>query len=98
MNVDDICNVVRTPGGKNANGMSNRVQQVSVIAQKNLKLAIFLLHHRWRCTLDWQITGVNEDTVHLMTSQKKLRDEYKDLNMLPKINKTDMAGTMEAIK
>ena len=42
--------------------------------------------------------GVNKDTVCLMTSQKKLKDEYKDPDMLPKIDKSDMAGTMEAIK
>ena len=58
-NVDDICNVLRKQGGKNANGMPNRGHQVSVIAQENLKLATFLLHHRWRCTLYWEITGVN---------------------------------------
>ena len=51
-NVDNICNVVRKLGGKNANGVPNRGQQVSVIAQENLKLAIFQFHHRWRCTLD----------------------------------------------
>ena len=51
-NVDDICNVVRKPGGKNAHGMSNKRQHISVIAQENLKLATFLFHHRWRCTLD----------------------------------------------
>ena len=44
-NVDDICNVVRKPGGKNANRMPNRGQQVSVIAQENLNLAVFLFHH-----------------------------------------------------
>ena len=37
-NVDDICNVVRKPGGKNPDGMPDREQQVSVIAQENLKL------------------------------------------------------------
>ena len=42
--------------------------------------------------------GVNENTVHLMTGQKKLKDEYKEPNMLPKINKSDMEGTMKAIK
>ena len=31
----------------------------------------------------------------LMTGQK---EKYKDPNTLPKINKSDMAGTMEAIK
>ena len=86
---------MRKPGGKNANGMSNREQQVSVIAQVNLKLAIFLFCHSHICTLDWEITAVNEDTVHLMKGQKKLKDEYKDPNMLPKIKKSDMTGMME---
>ena len=48
-NVDVMCNVMRKPGGNNANGTPNRVQQVSVIAQENLKLVVFLVHHQWRC-------------------------------------------------
>ena len=36
--------------------------------------------------------------MHLMTGQKKFEEEYKDPNVLPKINKSDMAGTIEAIK
>ena len=44
--VNDICNVVRKPGGKKAYGAPNREQQVSVIAQEKLKLTVFLLHHR----------------------------------------------------
>ena len=43
---------MRKPGGKNADGTSNRGQQVSVIAQENLKLGTFLFHCRWRCTFD----------------------------------------------
>ena len=42
--------------------------------------------------------GVNEDTLHLMTSQKKLKDLYKDPNVLQKINKSDTAGMMEAMR
>ena len=34
-NVDDISNVTRKPGSKNANGLPNRGQQVSNIAQEN---------------------------------------------------------------
>ena len=41
---------------------------------------------------------MNEDTLCLMTGQKKLNDKYKDPDILPMINKSDMAGTMEAIK
>ena len=33
-NVDNICNVVRKPGGKNVDGMPDRGQEVSAIAQK----------------------------------------------------------------
>ena len=45
-NVDDICNVVRKPGGKNADGTPDRGQQVSMIAQEHLKLTAFLFHYR----------------------------------------------------
>ena len=85
-NVDDICNVMRKPGSKNANGMLNRGQQVSVIAQENLKLAAFLFHHRWRFTLDWKMTEIDKGTVHILAGQKKLKDGYKDPDVLPKIN------------
>ena len=97
-NNDDIFNVTRKPGGKNAHGMPNRWLQVSVMAQEKLKLVSFLFHHRWRCTLDWEVTGVHEDTVHLLAGEKKLEEKYKDPDVLPKINKSDMAWTMEAIE
>ena len=62
------------PGGKNVDGMPNRGQQVSAIAQENLEPAVFLFYYRLRCTLDLGIMGVNEDTLYLMTGQKKLKD------------------------
>ena len=94
-NVYDICHVVRKPGGKNVDGTPNRGQQVSVIAQENMKLATFLFHHWWRCTLDWEIMEVDKGTVHSLVGQMKLEEEYKDLDVLPRINKSDMAGTMD---
>ena len=39
-----------------------------------------------------------KETVYLLAGQKKIEDEYKDPNMLPKINKSYMAGTMESIQ
>ena len=44
--VHDICNVVRKSGSKSADGMPDRGQKVSIMAQENLKLAPFLFHHR----------------------------------------------------
>ena len=68
----------KKPGGKNAHGTPNRGHQVSIITQENLKLAAFLFHQRWRCTLDWEVTQMHEDTVHLLGWHKKLMDKFKD--------------------
>ena len=46
--VNDIHNVMRKHGGKNAYGMPNKGEQILVIAQEILKQAFFLFHHRWR--------------------------------------------------
>ena len=97
-NINDICNVMRKPGTTNANRMPYIRQQVLVIVHENLKLAAFLFHHRWTCTLDWEGMGVHEDIVHLLAGQKRLEDDYKDPDVLPRINKSDMAGTKEAIE
>ena len=36
--------------------------------------------------------------MHLLNGQKRLKYEHKDQNMLPKVNKADMAGTVESIE
>ena len=41
---------------------------------------------------------MHEDTVHLLARQKKLKDEYNDPDVLPKISKSDMAVTIDATK
>ena len=68
---------MKKPGGKSINGMPDMGQQVLATAQKSLKLAAFLIHHSWRCTFYWEITGVHEDKVHLLTGEKKLNNDYK---------------------
>ena len=35
--------------------------------------------------------------MHLLAEKKGFEDKYKDLNILPKVDKVDIAGTMEAI-
>ena len=95
---DDICNVIRKPGGKNADRLPNRGQQVSVIAQANLKLAAFLFPHKCRCIFHQEVTGVSEDTVHLLAGKKRLEDNNKNTDVLPKVNNTNMAELMEAIE
>ena len=96
-NIDEICNLMRKPYSKNVSGLPNMRQQVSVLA-KNSNPAAFLFHHRWRCISDREVARVDDDMVHLLAGQKSLEDDYKGPDVLPKINKSDIAGTMEAIK
>ena len=78
-NVDDICNVVKKPGSKNANRMPSIGQQVSVIAKENLKLAAFLFHQRWRSNLEWEVIRVLQDTVHLLQDRRSTKTNTKIL-------------------
>ena len=41
---------------------------------------------------------MHEETLHLPAGQKKLKDDYRDPYMLPKINESDMAEVMEAME
>ena len=68
------------------------------MVQENLKLATFLFHGRWLCTLDWKDRGVQEETVHKLAGKKKLEDEHRDPDILHKVNETNMAETKEASK
>ena len=52
----------------------------------------------WRCTFDWEMTGVQEDTFCLLPDKKRLEHNYKDLDILPKVNKAALIGTIEAIE
>ena len=58
MNIYDICNITKKPGGKNSNEMSYRGWQVPATAQENLKLAVYLFHPWGRCTFDWEVLEV----------------------------------------
>ena len=86
-NVNETCNIARKPCSKNANESPDRGQQVSVIAQEHLKLAVFLFHYQWRSTFDCLLAG-----------QKKLKNEYKDPDVPLKVNKAEIAGTTDSIK
>ena len=41
---------------------------------------------------------MHEDTVCLLVRQKKLKDDYENANVWPRINTSDMEGMMESIK
>ena len=85
-------------GGENAVWTPNRGRQVSVMAKENLMLATFLIHHRWRCIYDCEVTKVLEDAIHNLAKQRKLENEDCDQDVLPKVDKVHMEGTIEVIE
>ena len=68
---------MRKPGNKNAERTFHSGQQISAIAQETLKLTVYLFHHRWRCTFDWDVMGVCEDTIHVLAGQMRLEASMK---------------------
>ena len=63
-NVNGICNVVRKPDSKNANKMFDRGQQVSVMAQKNLKLTALLFHYKLQASIQ-NVTWLNHRSLRV---------------------------------
>ena len=59
-----------------------------------LMLATFLFHHSWNRTLDQEVKRRQEETICKLAGQKKLEDENKYPEMLSKVNKVDMVGTV----
>ena len=71
--------------------------KTTYLTQENQKIATFLFHHRWGCIFDWEVREVCEGIVNLLAGQKRLEDSNKDPDMLPKVNKADLAGMMATI-
>ena len=98
MYVNKVCNLIEKLDEKNANGTPNKWHQISVMAQKWLNGIAFLFPHQLTCTYNGEVTKVQEDTICNLSYQKKLKDEYKGPDVLPKVNKANMTGTIKDIK
>ena len=58
----------------------------------------FAVCSKAKMNLGLGIKNVLEEMAHGLTGQKKLKDEYKVHNVLPKVNISNMAGMMETIE
>ena len=71
--IDNICKVIRRPGGINTiTNFYNLEKQVSLRAKNNLKLARFFLKHKVKTRRVAVSTDTNLDKVHLLRELKEI--------------------------
>ena len=81
-----LCKVIRRPGGMvpNPNAavggqIANPGIEVSLIAEKNLKLMCYFLRYKQRTSYGLVHAEVTEDSVRAMTGHKKWEENHKDV-------------------
>ena len=85
--IENICKVVRRPGGTNPiTNVANLVIQVSLRDDNNLKLARFFLKHKVRTRRVAVATNIILDNVHILRELKESKKEHKDPMVSPVID------------
>ena len=97
--IDNICNVIRRPGGINPiTNVAGLGIQVSLRAKGNLKLASFLLKHKLRNGNVAVTTDITLDNVRLLRELKESEREHKDPVVSPVIYANNWLKTMEILE
>ena len=104
--VENLCKVVRRPGGEVANpnaavGQPNNVPNhgtaVSLRAENNLKLACFFLKFRTRTSRATTAAQITLDSVRVLRDHREWEKNHKDVDA-PEINARDWPRTIDAIE
>ena len=100
----NICKILKRPGGtiQNAAGqdIANPGYNVSLVAEKNLKLAVFYLKHKQRCSEDVAFADVTLANVRQLKPLYDLEQGYKqpdDPDPTKIINSRDWTKTFDAL-
>ena len=99
-----ICKTLKRPGGTiddgHGNAINNPGHSVSLVAEKNLKLAVYYLKHQERCSTVAIYANVTLDNVRALKSLYDLEKSYSkpnDPDPEKIINTRDWTKTMDAI-
>ena len=97
--IENICKVVRRPGGTNPiTNVANLVIQVSLRDDNNLKLARFFLKHKVRTRRVAVATNIILDNVHILRELKESKKEHKDPMVSPVIDAKNWPKTIESLE
>ena len=97
--IDNLCSVVRRPGGTIGNNVPNPGLNVSVRAQVNMKLLVYYTQHMLRrISRILNATNIQLADVQRLTYMKWEEENYTDPIESPKIDAKDWPKTLEAIR
>ena len=98
-NIENLCKVLRRPGGQNNSGNPDPGVKVSVRAEENLKLAAFYCRHQERVSRPTTIAFITLSNVRALTKQRNIEKQtVKDTMEPPTVNAKDWPRTMESIE
>ena len=96
--VENLCKVVRHPGGVDAGRRADNGHQVSLRAENNLKLACFYVRHQHRVSRVPQATGITLESVRALRQLKENEKAHEEPGEAPKIDATNWPKTLEALE
>jgi len=99
-NIENLCKVLRRPGGQNASGNPNPGVKVSARAEENLKPVAFYCRHQERISRGIDVAQITLINIRKLSKQrdkekmKKVTDPFES----PTVNTKDWPRTMEFIE
>lgn len=98
-NIENLCKVLRRPGGQNTSGNPDPGVKVSIRAEENLKLASYYCRHQERVSRPTSIPSITLSEVRKLSKQRDLEKvKSTDTRQPPTVNLKDWPRTMEAIE
>ena len=95
--ITTICDVIKRPGGLVSSKMPDRMDQISILAVKNLKHAAFIFKGMEHFSKPYGIQPINGTSMLKYQHQWELEKEKPDDMEAPKVDKNSWANTMEKI-
>lgn len=102
--VENLCKVVRRPGGTvpnpadAANPLPNNGHQVSLRAENNLKLACYYVRHRNRINRPTDAAGITLNNVRGLRHLRDTEINHEDPEEAPKIDASNWPKTLKALE
>ena len=98
-NIENLCKVLRRPGGQNTSGNPDPGVKVSVRAEENLKLAAYYCRHQVRVSRVTSTASITLSNVRRLSKQRDLEKvKFTGTREPPTVNSKDWPRTMEAIE
>jgi hypothetical protein len=95
--IETLCRVIRRPGGFNAAGALNQENQVSAMAEANIKRMCYELRHHTRVSRPVVWADITLVSVRALSAQAEMEASHRDPITLPVMDPKNWTKNFEAI-